>query len=433
MRIIQLTPGAGGNFYCENCLRDNALVLELRRQGHDVLMVPLYLPLVTEGGDSSLGVPLFFGGINVYLQQKSALFRHTPRWLDRLLDARPLLRLASRGAELTKPEDLGEPTLSMLRGEDGQQAKELQRLVAWLSERDRPDVLCLSNALLTGMAPRLRDALGVPILCTLQDEDAFLDALPDPYRKRAWDLVRERAGAIDAFLAVSRHYAAHMTVRLGVPGGRMQVVPIGIDAAGYAPAPSPPAPPAIGYLAQMNPAGGLDLLVEAFLALRPRVAGLRLRVAGGHTPGDRAFVQNVRRRLDEAGAAGDADFLPIPDRAAKQALLRTVSVVCVPARVGEAFPVFALEAMAAGVPVVAPRTGALPEVVEETGGGVIVPPDDPPALEAALERLVTHPDEARALGARGREAVLERFSLTRMAQRFLRAAEDVLAARAEEA
>ncbi|MCX5671317.1 MAG: glycosyltransferase family 1 protein, partial [Planctomycetota bacterium] len=182
MRIIQITPGAGTNFYCENCLRDNALVLELRRQGHDALMVPLYLPLVTEGPDATAGVPIFFGGINVYLQQKLALFRRTPRWLDRLLDARGLLKWASGRAEMTKARDLGEATLSMLRGEDGRQVKELERLVAWLAVQDRPDVICLSNALLAGLVRRMKAALGVPVVSMLQDEDGFLDALPEPYR-----------------------------------------------------------------------------------------------------------------------------------------------------------------------------------------------------------------------------------------------------------
>ncbi|HMO86590.1 MAG TPA: glycosyltransferase family 1 protein, partial [Lacipirellulaceae bacterium] len=90
MRIIQLTPGAGG-MYCGNCFRDNALVAELRRLGHDVLMLPLYLPMRLDEPDESRGAPLFYGGINVYLQQLSPVFGRLPRWLHRWLDSEAML------------------------------------------------------------------------------------------------------------------------------------------------------------------------------------------------------------------------------------------------------------------------------------------------------------------------------------------------------
>src|SRR5947207_2581723 len=91
MRFIQLTSGTGG-FYCGTCLRDNALVTELRRQGHDALLVPLYLPPTLDEAAAPGDAPLFYGGVNVYLQHKASLFRKTPRWVDRLLDAPGLLR-----------------------------------------------------------------------------------------------------------------------------------------------------------------------------------------------------------------------------------------------------------------------------------------------------------------------------------------------------
>jgi hypothetical protein len=80
MNIVQITPGAG-SMYCGGCFRDNSLVAALRKQGHQTLMVPLYLPLTLDEPDQSAGTPIFFGGINVYLDQKSALFRKAPRWL----------------------------------------------------------------------------------------------------------------------------------------------------------------------------------------------------------------------------------------------------------------------------------------------------------------------------------------------------------------
>src|SRR3569832_1720778 len=127
MNIVHITAGAGG-MYCGICLRDNALVAGLRRLGHDVLMMPLYLPLTLDEEDQSAGTPIFFSGINVYLGQKSALFRGAPNWIHNLFTSRPLLRWAGSKAAKTRAEDLGELTLSMLRGEEGNQARELDEL-----------------------------------------------------------------------------------------------------------------------------------------------------------------------------------------------------------------------------------------------------------------------------------------------------------------
>src|SRR5205823_11752546 len=96
VRIAFVTAGAGG-MYCGSCLRDNTLVTALRARGHDALLVPTYTPLRTDEPDVSQR-RIFFGGINVYLEQKFWLFRHTPRWLDRLLGFRWLLRWVSRFA-----------------------------------------------------------------------------------------------------------------------------------------------------------------------------------------------------------------------------------------------------------------------------------------------------------------------------------------------
>ncbi len=168
--------------YCGGCLRDNALVAALRRLGHQATMVPLYLPLTLDEADQSAGTPVFFGGLNVYLEQKSALFRGAPGWLRDLLSSPGLLKWAAGKAAKTRAADLGELTLSMLRGEAGNQARELEDLIAWLRTQPPPDVICLSNALLIGMARRLKTDLRVPVACALQGEDFFLDGLPEPHR-----------------------------------------------------------------------------------------------------------------------------------------------------------------------------------------------------------------------------------------------------------
>jgi glycosyltransferase involved in cell wall biosynthesis len=429
MNLIQITPGAGGGYYCENCLRDAGLVRELRRRGHEALMVPLYLPPVAEGPSPADDVPIFFGGINVYLEQKTRLWGRLPQWMRGWLDARPLLRWAARRAGMTRTEDLGPPTLSMLRGEEGRQVAELEHLVGWLRERGRVDAVLLSNALLLGMARRMKEALGAPILCTLQDEDAFLDALPEPYRGQAWALLAERAADADAFLPVSRYYAGVMQRRLGLADERVHVVPLGVDVDDFAPAEESPDAPTVGYLGQQNPASGLDHLVEAYLAIRARgrVPGVRLKIAGGRTRGDEPYVAALRDRIAAAGADGDVEWLPIPDHNAKRDLLASLSVLSVPVREGLAFGLYVVEAAASGVPVVEPRAGALEELVEATGGGVLVPPDDPDALADAIEALLLDPERARALGRAGREAVRERFTVAHTADGVLDVVEAVRA------
>jgi hypothetical protein len=96
MNIVHITPSAGDSFYCENCLRDAALIKAMMKTGHDILSVPLYLPLSVEESDLVTKAPIFFGGINVYLQQKSSFFQKTPRWFDKFLDSPGLLRWVGR-------------------------------------------------------------------------------------------------------------------------------------------------------------------------------------------------------------------------------------------------------------------------------------------------------------------------------------------------
>jgi glycosyltransferase involved in cell wall biosynthesis len=418
MRIVQIIPGSGGGFYCENCLRDEALVRALHALGHQPLMVPLYLPLATEGPSPTETQEVFFGGVNVYLQQKLRLFRRTPRWLDRLFDARWLLRLAGRMAGMTSARVLGETTLSMLRGEHGRQVKELERLVAFLSSQVRPDVVYLSNALLLGLARRTRQALDAPVVCALQDEDFFLDALPEPYRQQAWDELAARAGDADGFIAVSRYYAEHMRRRLALPGEKVHVARMGIAAGGYAPAEAPPERPTVGYLSRLCSEKGIDALVEAFVRLeeRGRVPGVRLQAAGGWTSEDARLIRRLRRRLKRSGLSGRAEFLGNLTGPQRHAFLRSLSVVSVPAAHAEAFGMYVLEALASGVPVVQPRTGSFPEILDATGGGILYDPGDPVALTDALEGLLADGERARRLGSAGREAVLREFTIERMAR-----------------
>lgn len=423
MRLVQLSAGTG-SFYCGTCIRDNALVVELRRQGHDALLVPMYLPLTLDEQPATPEAPLFYGGVNVYLQQKSALFRHTPRWVDRLLDAPGLLKAAGSRAGATSAGELGDLTLSMLRGEEGQQAKELERLADWLAGEFQPDVVALSNVLLIGVARRIRERTGATILCFLNGEDGFLDSLPEADRKASWAEVERRAVDVDAFLPVSHWFAERMRERAGLPAERVHVVYPGILLEGYdelPAAPPPCAPPALGYLARLCPMKGLGTLIDAYLLLRKdgKHDNLHLRLAGTCTAADDAYVAGLRERLAQAGVSEEVEFFPNLDREAKIEFLRELTVFSVPATYGEAFGLYVAEAMAAGVPVVQPRHAAFPEIIEMTGGGVLCEPDDPASLAAQIEALFADPATAKAMGERGRQAAFDRFSVERMAAEVL--------------
>ncbi len=418
MRIVQIAPSAGDSFYCENCLRDATLVRAMIKLGHDVLMVPLYLPVQVEEDASAHVSPIFFGGLNVFLQQKSALFRKTPRWLDKLLDSPKLLSWIGRKAGMTSAKGLGEMTTSMLRGEQGQQIKELNRLVDWLGEQEnKPDIICLSNILLVGMAGPIKKRLGVPVVCLLQDEDGFLDGLSSPYRDQAWQIIAERSADVDAFVAVSEYYAEAMRKRLGFDPDRVHVVYTGISLQGYETPRAVPDVPTIGYLSRMCADRGLDTLVDAFVKLK-KTDGLenaRLRITGGRRSDDKAFIERMQQQLNTHGLLEDVEFLPDFTGDARRDFLQTLSVLSVPEKQPMAYGLYVLEALAAGVPVVQPASGVFPELLEITGGGVMCEPNNADALADALESLLLDSQRSGELSSRGRKAIFEKFDIDQTA------------------
>ena len=428
MRILQITPGAGG-MYCGNCFRDNALVAALRKLGHDALFIPMYLPMRLDEEDQSSGTPIFFGGINVYLEQKSPLFRKAPTWLRSALSSPGLLKLAGSKAAKTRASDVGELTISMLQGEEGNQARDLEEMIKWLRSQPPLDAICLSNALMVGMVRRLKAELRAPIVCYLQGEDAFLDSFPGKFRKPTWELLARRAADVDLFVAPSQYFADVMSRRLSLPAKKMEIVYNGINPEGYSPAASPPNPPVIGYFARMCREKGLDTLVEAYILLRKRLPNVKLHIGGGCGPADEAFVAEQRKRLSDAGVLQDVEFFPNLERAAKQEFLRNLSVLSVPALYGEAFGLYVIEALASGVPVVQPDVAAFPELIAATGGGRLCAPGNPAALADTLEQLLADPKVAQSLGQNGRKAVLQRFTSEQMARRIAEVCGTLIAAK----
>ncbi|MBN1866041.1 glycosyltransferase family 4 protein [Candidatus Sumerlaeota bacterium] len=416
MRILFITAGAG-RMYCGSCLRDGALAAALLRAGHDVLYVPTYTPPKIEA--AGLGEQrVFMGGINVYLQYKSALFRHTPRWLDRLLDARPLLRLASRFSHLTAAHDLARLTIAILRGPEGPDAKEIETLVDWLASQPRFDAVVLPNSLLAGLAAPLKHRLGAPVFCLLSGEDMFMDEFPASYRDPALAILRRRAADFDGFIAHNRYYADFMTRFLAVDPAKVRVVRLGIDLAGF-PDDCPPSPPrfTIGYLARICPQKGLQHLVEAFRILKndPATANGRLRVAGYLGGEYRRYFDEIVERIRAWGLEEDFEYVGEVDREDKIRFLSSLSVFSVPVEYPEPKGQFVPEAMAAGIPVVAPRTGCLPEWIEATGGGLLCEPSDAASLAEQIGRIAQDPALATQLARAGQASVRRDFGADVMA------------------
>ena len=420
--------------YCGGCLHGNTLAAALREMGSDVLLAPLYTPVRTDERNISID-RVAYGGINVYLQQRSALFGRLPRFVDRLLDSPRLLRWAAKGGSRTRAGRLGALTVSMLRGEEGRQRKELDKLLDWLETEIRPDVVHLNNALLAGMARSINRRLDVPVVCTLSGEDVFLEKLPEPHYSEARAVLRGRAADLTVMVAMNRYFADFMAEYLAVPRERIRVIPPGLNLAGHATSPPNTRRRAdrrsvtIGYLARICPDKGLDQLAEAFglLAEDPDLPPLRLQAAGYLDPADGAYLDEIRQRLARRGLGERFEYLGELDRAAKIAFLQSLDVMSVPTVYRESKGLSVLEAWANAVPVVLPGHGAFPELIEDTGGGLLCRPADPSALAAALKRMIQEPDFAADCGRRAQQAVRARYNAPLMAQRTLQLYEEVCA------
>jgi glycosyltransferase involved in cell wall biosynthesis len=427
MRILYLTAGAA-EMYCGSCLRDNALATALLARGHEVVLAPVYTPTTTDEPNVS-GNRVLFGGISVFLEQHVPLFRRTPAVLDWAWDSTPALRLASKRQIKVDPAVLGEMTVSMLRGEDGYQRKEIGKMLDWLAREARFDLINLPFTLLIGLARPLKRALGVPIVCTLQGEDLFLENLREPWKSQSLDLIRRAVGDVDMFTAVSDYYVPFMARYLGIDRERVRVVPLGINTDGYEAKPARQTPPyTIGFFARIAPEKGLHVLAEAYRRLRqkPDVPPTKL-VAGGYLLNEhRDYLTGITEQFRKWGLAADFQYRGAVDRAGKVALFREMDVLSVPATYDEPKGLFLLEAMASGVPVVQPSRGAFTEIVNRTGGGLLVTPDDPDALAAGLLTILTDRARADAMGHAGADAVRRCYTANHMAAAAERVYTEVL-------
>lgn len=411
MQIIHIVPGSGGSFYCGNCLRDSEYIQGLKRAGVEVIKVPMYLPIFADEHDID-EVPVFYGAISLYLKHSFPWLRKAPGWLDKLLNSGPALRLAAGMAGSTNPKGLESMTISMLLGETGEQKKELDHLIDWLEEHCQPDIIHLSNALLIGLARRIKERLNVKVVCTLQDEDVWVNAMEEHFKIQTWDLMKERARDVDAFFAVSRYFAKFMQPLLGIPEERLFVHHITIDPADYNYQNSSDKPLNIGYISRMCEENGLQVLINAFIILKKdeQWKNVKLIVTGGSTGENNRFVKMIKRKIRKARLDSEIEFHE-DFEAGRYEFFKKVSMISVPVLNGEAFGMYLLESMASGVPVVQPALGAFPEIIEKSGGGITYEPNTPETLAKTLSDFLADREKINKLSAAGRKGVEEKFNV----------------------
>ena len=302
----------------------------------------------------------------------------------------------------------------------------MAKLATWLAAEVRPDVVHLSNALLIGLARAIRRATGARIVCTLSGEDIFIDQIPEPHRGQIWRLLRERAVDVDWFVALNRFYADFMGERLGLGPDRVAVIPHGVDLAAF-----PAVPPdlvarrdarggrfVVGYLARACAEKGLDVLVRALPMLADR-RDVEVVAAGATVATERGYIAECEGLATSLGVGDRYRWLGQVDRAGKLALLGSVDVFAMPTVHPEAKGLPVIEAMAAGVPVVAPDHGTFPELLgdgdDAQAAGLLHRPGDPADLARAIDVVLANPAHAATLGGRGHMLARERHAADSMA------------------
>lgn len=416
MQIVHIVPGSGGSFYCGNCLRDSEYLQGLKRAGVEVVKVPMYLPIFADEHDIE-EIPVFYGAISIYLKHSIPFLRRAPGWIDKILNSGPALKLAAGMAGSTNPKGLEGMTISMLLGETGEQKKELDHMVDWLEKHCHADIIHLSNALLIGLARRIKERLNVKVVCTLQDEDVWVNAMDENFKIQTWDLMKERARDVDAFFAVSNYYANVMQPVLDIPDEKLFIHHITLDPAEYTYQNTSEKPMNIGYISRMCESNGLEVLVDAFILLKkyPEWEAVKLIITGGSTGENDAFVKSVKKKINQSGLENYVEFHKDFEDG-RHDFFKKVSMLSVPVLEGEAFGLYLIESMASGVPVVQPALGAFPEIVEKSGGGIIYHQNTPEQLAKTLTELLGNSEKLDQLSKAGRQGVEQKFNVHHQAK-----------------
>lgn len=411
MKILFIVPGSGDPFYCGNCFRDNLQANALRKAGHEVVIMPLYLPLKDE---SFLGdTPLFFPAVSLFVARKYFKRKPMPRWMEKLLNADWSLNMAAAFSGATSSEGLEDMTLSMINGDDRVFHKYVGAMVEWIKRQEKPDIIHLSSSLIIGIAKVIKQEMDIPVACSLQDEEVWIDALGE-YAGEAWKSIWDNVSCVDCFFTSSRFYRQSVMQRTARIKN-IEVVYAGVNGAKYF-SDQYPAHPTVGFFYRMNRLNGLHILAEAFVKLKreARIPGLRLRVGGGYSDADRRFLKEVHKIL--APYKSCVDWIDKYSLSEHADFYRKTSVICVPVTFDEAIGLYVCEAFAAGRPVVEPATGSFPEIV--ANGGILYPENSSDALAEALAKILTNGGLREECCRNALRLAQERYSYEVVAKRF---------------
>ncbi len=378
--------------------------------------IPLYLPPDKKASKNSFDDEVFFGAISMYLREKVPVFRNMPLLLEKFFDSPPFLKLASHMAGTTRTEGLEDLTLNMIEGDNAFRKNEVDRLVQYLTKDGKPDIIHLSNALILGLARQLKNRIDIRIVCSLLNEDDWVDEMAEPYRSKAWEMIGREAVHVDKFITPSNYYKELFVKRTGLKGDNIHVIPLGFDPEILPDRPESTRPPALGYFCRINQQNGFDKLTDAFIKLKSEnlLPDLVLNVCGGYTGDDKPFIASQIKKIREYGFQKSVRIYPEFDGNAKIGFFNDVDVISVPVRKYDGYGLYILEANSAGVPVVQPATGAFPEIIKMTGGGLTYSPDTIDALSAALLSMLNDKDLRIRLGKAGQETVRKELSLEKM-------------------
>ena len=419
MKIVYLITGSGGSFYCGNCYRDMIYLRAIRKvPGTSASAIPLYLPPDETTSDSGLDRNVFFGAISMYLREKVPFLKNMPVFFDKLVDSGPMLRMAARRAGTTRTEGLEDMTLNMIRGENAFPEKELQRLVDYLVKDGKPDIIHLSNALIIGLARRIKKKIDVKIVCSLLNEDDWIDEMAEPYQSKAWKLISRESSNVDSFLTPSEYYKDLFISKTGISDHNFYVVPLGFDPGELPKTERKALVPSVGYFCRINSQNGIDKLVDAFIMLKQdnSLPGLTLHISGGYTSDDRPFIADQIKKIKAKGLKSSVRIYPEFQGNSKQEFFSNIDVISVPVRKFDGYGLYLLEANSAGVPFVQPATGAFPEILSRTTGGITYSPDTVAELSASLLKMLKDKDLLNRLGRQGKEKVLADLSLEKMSE-----------------
>ena len=386
MKILLVIPGSGDQFFCSNCLRDNFYAQALRNAGHDVVVMPLYLPLTYPSFQAD--TPLFFPATSFYVAQKFFGKGKMPHLFEKILNSPSALRWAASLSGTTSAKGLEQMTLSMIKGEGKTFEQQAQKLIHWIQTYEKPDIIHISTSLLIGIAKVIKNHLNIPVVCSLKDEEIWLDSLDTQYANEGWKAIEKNAKYINRFVTSSNYYKS--VVLNKIPEIKeIDVIYPGVATNKYQSSVEP-AVPTIGFFYRMNYENGLDLLAQAFVNLKKEgsVPHLKLKIGGGYNHENKSFIKNILHILKPYKQ--DVIWCDHYTLESHFHFYSNISLICNPLRFNEAFGLYICEAFAAGKPAVMPNAGSFSEIVEDAG--LLFAPNAPEHLTETLRKILTNKD-----------------------------------------